>query len=174
MEQTQWPPHNLRQLKVCLEFHETQGTESSRWVALSEAPDHPLVGGMKGRTQWHYICQRRGLAPGEDRSAGRQLCRFEDQSRRTERRTRIDYGRWLRERDTKELVYAVDRLSYELALIKRDERTSASSVVDYGRWLRERDTTEELIYAVGRLSHELALIKCDDRTSVSFRESSQD
>ena len=63
---------------------------------------------------------------GEDGSAGRQHCGFEDQSRRREIRTRIDYGRWLRERDTKELVYAIGRLSYKLALIKRDDRTGVS------------------------------------------------
>jgi hypothetical protein len=88
---------------------------------------------------------------------------------RTERRTRVDYGRWLRERDTKELVDAICSLSYELALIKCDDRTS---VVDDGR-LRERDT-EELVYAVGRLSYELTMIKRHDRTSVSFQGSSQD
>ena len=39
----------------------------------------------------------------------------------------MDYGRWLRERDTEELVYAVGRRSYKLALIKCDGGTGVLS-----------------------------------------------
>ena len=37
--------------------------------------------------------------------------------------TEVNYGRWLREGDAEELVYAIGRRSDEHALVKRDDRT---------------------------------------------------